>query len=192
MHSFDGRGSRARSQGGRLEQKDETVIYATILAIPHYRLRATDKTVMTFRERPAGETEALRGWFHGQRPGRGIRLPQGQSRGAGKGQQCAGPFYPADMPVEVAVPIKSAAEPVELELKRAPVMAIQPTGQEVDFPQVVSPPPEDKDAVLEPAAQADIPHPVSSLSLARLGRTDGAGRRLRYPLNGGARFVEAF
>src|SRR5579864_4169079 len=47
--------------------KDELTVYATILAIPNYRLKATDKTVMTFRERPAGEPEALRAWFY---PGR--------------------------------------------------------------------------------------------------------------------------
>src|ERR1044071_2669481 len=47
--------------------KDEKTVYATILAIPNYRLRATDKTVITFRERPAGEPEALRAWFY---PGR--------------------------------------------------------------------------------------------------------------------------
>ena len=41
--------------------------YATILAIPNYRLRATGKTVVTFRERPAGLPEALRAWFY---PGR--------------------------------------------------------------------------------------------------------------------------
>src|SRR6202521_5155176 len=35
--------------------KAETMIYATILAIPNYRLKATDKTVITFTERPAGE-----------------------------------------------------------------------------------------------------------------------------------------
>src|SRR5579862_8540534 len=38
--------------------QDGKTIYATILAIPNYRLKATDKTVMTFRERPAGEPEA--------------------------------------------------------------------------------------------------------------------------------------
>jgi hypothetical protein len=32
--------------------QDETAIYATILAIPNYRLKATDKTVLTFTERP--------------------------------------------------------------------------------------------------------------------------------------------
>src|SRR5512141_1531188 len=45
----------------------ETQVYATILAIPNYRLKATDKTVVTFRERPAGQPEALRAWFY---PGR--------------------------------------------------------------------------------------------------------------------------
>ena len=47
--------------------KDETQCYATILAIPNYRLKATDKTVVTFRERPVGQPEALRAWFY---PGR--------------------------------------------------------------------------------------------------------------------------
>src|SRR5581483_2765438 len=44
--------------------KSETTIYATILAIPNYRLQATDKTLMTFRERPVGQPEALRAWFY--------------------------------------------------------------------------------------------------------------------------------
>src|ERR1700730_3893556 len=51
----------------KIFNKDETMIYATILAIPNYRLKATDKTVVTFRERPAGQPEALRAWFY---PGR--------------------------------------------------------------------------------------------------------------------------
>src|ERR1700733_3779653 len=37
---------------------DEKTVYATILAIPNYRLKATSKTVITFRERPAGQPEA--------------------------------------------------------------------------------------------------------------------------------------
>ena len=40
--------------------KDETKCYATILAIPNYRLKATGKTVITFRERPAGQPEDRR------------------------------------------------------------------------------------------------------------------------------------
>jgi hypothetical protein len=44
--------------------KDQSHIFATILAIPNYRLRTTDKTVMTFRERAAGQPEAIRAWFY--------------------------------------------------------------------------------------------------------------------------------
>jgi len=47
--------------------QEETHVFTTILAIPNYRLKATDNTVITFRERPAGEPEALRAWFY---PGR--------------------------------------------------------------------------------------------------------------------------
>src|SRR5580692_1266773 len=49
--------------------KDETQVLATILAIPNYRLKVTGNTVVTFRERPAGEPEALRAWFY---PGRNF------------------------------------------------------------------------------------------------------------------------
>jgi hypothetical protein len=48
----------------QISSKDELTVYATILAIPNVRMKATDKTVMTFRERPAGEPEALRAWFY--------------------------------------------------------------------------------------------------------------------------------
>src|SRR5579863_9259522 len=47
--------------------EDEKTVYATILAIPNYRLKATSKTVITFREKSAGEPEELRAWFY---PGR--------------------------------------------------------------------------------------------------------------------------
>ena len=44
--------------------QDQTHFYATILAIPNWRLNVTDKTVMTFGERTAGEPQAIRSWFY--------------------------------------------------------------------------------------------------------------------------------
>src|SRR4029450_2032381 len=44
--------------------QDQNHIYATILAIPNWRLDVTDKTVMTFGQRPAGEPQAIRSWFY--------------------------------------------------------------------------------------------------------------------------------
>ena len=48
--------------------QDEKTVYATILAIPNYRLKATDKTVITFRERPAGEPEARNSFIRRPEP----------------------------------------------------------------------------------------------------------------------------
>jgi hypothetical protein len=44
--------------------KDQTKLFATVLAIPDYRLKPTGKTVITFDERPAGSPEAIKAWFY--------------------------------------------------------------------------------------------------------------------------------
>ena len=134
--------------------QDETMIYATILAIPNYRLKATDKTVVTFTERPAGEPEALRAWFYpGRNWGEEFVYPKARAMTLAKAGNTAVLFTAAELPVEVAEPIKSADAPVVVELKRAPIMAVQPTGEEVQLAEVVTPPPAEV-AVTEPAVQA--------------------------------------
>ena len=44
--------------------KDQRKILATIHAVPDYRLQPTDKSVISFEERPSGRPEALRSWFY--------------------------------------------------------------------------------------------------------------------------------
>jgi len=120
----------------------ETTVYATILAIPNYRLRATDKTVMTFRERPAGQPEALRAWFYpGRNWGEEFVYPKAKAIELARVTNTPVLFMPVEIPLEVATPIKSADEPVVVALKQAPVMAIKPTGEEVQLAAVVTPPP---------------------------------------------------
>jgi hypothetical protein len=50
-------------------------------------------------------------------------------------------YTEAAVPLEVAEPIKSITAPVVVELKRTPIMAIQPTGEEVQLADVVTAPP---------------------------------------------------
>src|ERR1700687_2674600 len=122
--------------------KDERTVYATILAIPNYRLKATDKTVMTFRERPVGQPEALRAWFYpGRNWGEEFVYPKAKAIEIAKATNTPVLFAAVDIPVEVADPIKSVDEPVVVQLKQAPIMAIQPSGEEVQVAQVVTPPP---------------------------------------------------
>ncbi len=145
--------------------QDETQIYATILAIPNYRLTATGKTVVTFRERPAGEPEALRAWFYpGRNWGEEFVYPKAKAIELAKAANTPVLFTPAEIPVEVAEPIKTADEPVVVQLKQAPVMAIKPTGEEVELAQVVTPPP------VEPVqvAAAQLPKTGSELPLIEL------------------------
>ena len=149
--------------------QDETTVYATILAIPNYRLQATDQTVMTFRERPASQPEALRAWFYpGRNWGEEFVYPKAKAIELAKAANTPVLFTPVEPPLEVATPIKSADEPVVLALKRTPVMAIRPTGEEVQLAQVITPPPA---AELTPPTEvtaAKLPQTAGSLPLMAL------------------------
>jgi len=142
----------------------EDHVFTTILAIPNYRLKATDKTVMTFGERAAGQPEAIRAWFY---PGRQW------------GEEFV---YPKSRAVELAkitnqpvlfTPIELATAPIEA-LKTAPVEAVKPTGEEVKVAEVVELPPEVaaakpvEVAAAKPVEAASLPHTASTLPLVAL------------------------
>jgi hypothetical protein len=139
--------------------KDELTVYATILAIPNFRLKATDKTVVTFRERPAGQPEALRAWFYpGRNWGEEFVYPKAKAIELAKATNVPVLYTEVEIPLEVAEPIKSVDEPVVVQLKQAPIMAIKPTGEEVRLAEVVTPPPaEVAEAVAPRAYQAALP-----------------------------------
>ena len=65
--------------------KDEKQLYATLLAVPDYRLTPSDQTVIKFEERPSGAPEAIKAWFY---------------PGAETGMQFV---YPHDRAVELAL-----------------------------------------------------------------------------------------
>ena len=157
--------------------KDETVIYATILAIPNYRLKATDKTVMTFRERPAGEPEALRAWFY---PGSnyGEEFVYGKSKAMELAKTSATPvLFTQVETVEVPGPIMAVDAPAVVELKAAPVAAFKTTGEEVALVEVVTPvpaPPSETGAAALPATASSLPL-IGLLGLMALGGAFLAG-----------------
>jgi hypothetical protein len=127
--------------------EDEKTVYTTILAIPNYRLQATDKTVITFSERPAGEPEALRAWFYpGRNWGEEFVYPKAKAIELAKTTQVPVLFTEAEIPAEVTAPIESAEAPLVLQMRRAPVQAVRPTGEEVQLAEVVSPPPAQPEA----------------------------------------------
>jgi hypothetical protein len=150
--------------------KEESRIYATILAIPNYRLKPTDKTVMTFHERPAGQPQALRAWFYpGRAWGEEFVYPKAKAMELARATEKPVLYTPAEIPAEVSEPIKPADVPVDLpvvaELKRTPVQAATPTGQEAPLAQAVTPPPAETQIAATPAAEKMLPATASPLPL---------------------------
>ena len=146
--------------------KDETKIYATILAIPNYRLKPTDKTVITFSERPVGQPEAIRAWFYpGRNSGEEFVYPKARAIELAKATNTVVLEMPATVKAEAAKP----EEPqIVAELERAPVTAVEPSGQEVQMAQAVTPPPAAEMAQATPAAEPALPKSASPLPLIAL------------------------
>jgi len=100
---------------------EENEIYATILAIPNYRLTATDKTVMPFEERAPGKPLAMHAWFYpGNTFGQEFVYPKARA---------------AEIAQEVKAPVLAAeVTPTETpeELIEEPLVAITPEQTEVE------------------------------------------------------------
>jgi hypothetical protein len=141
----------------------EDHVYTIILAIPNYRLKTTDKTVITFRERPAGDPEALKAWFYpGQEWGEEFVYEKPRAIVLAKQNN--------EAVLSTPVALDSASADV---LKTAPVEAVTPSGDTIDTAQVVEAPP-----VVAPApavaaapvevAQTTLPKTASDLPLIGL------------------------
>jgi hypothetical protein len=149
--------------------QDETVVYATVLAVPNYRLKATSKTVLTFRETPPGEPEVLRAWFYpGKNFGEEFVYPKERALVLAKVTNSPVLYTPAEIPVEVAAPITSAEEPVVVQLKQAPILAVKPTGEDVEIAQVVTAPPAEELVAANAAPAAELPKTASPMPLIGL------------------------
>jgi hypothetical protein len=103
----------------RVFNADGTDLIATLMAIPDYRLTATDQTVIKFTEVPRGSPEAIRAWFY---PGNatGHEFVYSKTRAAQLARA-------ANAPVPA---MADDADDVEV-LRTAPIVAILPDESEV-------------------------------------------------------------
>lgn len=148
--------------------KNQTKIYATILAIPNYRLVAKNKTVITFNEGVKGRPEAIRAWFYpGANWGEEFVYPKAKAVELAKITKAPVPALEVEVPVEVAKP----EEPTIIAaLKQTSVVAVQPTGETVELAQVIQSTPAPAALANEPAQTAPqtLPGTASSLPLIAL------------------------
>jgi len=144
-------------------------VFSTILAIPNFRLQATDKTVMTFRERAAGQPEAIRAWFYpGNRWGQEFVYPKKRAIELAKLTNQPVLAMPTELAPYLVEPIESAQEPPVIALKEAPIEAVKPTGEAVAVTEVVEPPPVETAAVQSAEPSQSLPQTASPLPLVGL------------------------
>ena len=145
--------------------QDETMVYATILAVPNYRIRATDKTVLTFRETAPGEPQVLRAWFYpGHNFGDEFVYPRAKALELAKVARFPVLYTPVEIPLEVLSPIASPEEPVVVQLKSVPILAVKPTGEDLEIAEVVGAPPAEQLV----ATATELPRTASPLPLIGL------------------------
>ncbi|HEV2173080.1 MAG TPA: hypothetical protein VGR71_05915 [Nitrospira sp.] len=153
--------------------KEQTKIYATILAIPNYCLVPKDKTVITFNEGVKGRPEAIRAWFYpGANWGEEFVYPKTKAVELAKVTNVPVLALQADVPLEVAKPEEPTVVSV---LQQAPIIAVKPTGEVVEIAQVIQTTPQPPASVAAAPAQAPVlvaenklPATASSLPLIML------------------------
>jgi hypothetical protein len=144
---------------------DETHLFTTILAINNFRLKPTEKTVMTFKERGEGQPEAIKAWFYPDNAF-GQEFVYSKKRALELAKIVNEPV--------LAMPIETNTVPPAEVLKSIKLEAIKPTGEEVPVTAVVEAPPKQVAAapVSAPAEKTEIaqalPHTASSMPLAGL------------------------
>jgi len=140
--------------------RDESHVYATILAIPNYRLKATDKTVITFAERPAGEPQAIRAWFYpGDNSGQEFVYPKSRAVELARLTNQPVLYIPDEVAPNLVAPVKTATEAPVRALRAVELRAVNPAGADIALTEVVEAP---------PVLVAGLPRTAGSLPLLAL------------------------
>jgi hypothetical protein len=107
--------------------EDERHLYATIMAIPKYRSRQSEKTVMTFSATGAGAPQAIRTWFY---PGstRGVEFlyPKMRPRAVNVAKMAPKPAPPKPKPAPKKTPKVSSKKHKRIKPVQPPAVATTP------------------------------------------------------------------
>lgn len=119
--------------------ENQTHTYATVITVQDFRYHPTDKGVMTFAERPAGEPPAIKEWFFpGENFGREFVYPKNRALQLAK---------------QVNEPVLSMQNDTAEVTPQTPVTAYSAAGEEVAPSTVVQ-------------AQAPAPAPAAPVTVA--------------------------
>src|SRR6266566_7588794 len=118
--------------------KDEKQLYATILAIPDYRLKPSDKPVVRFEERPSGTPEAIKAFFYpGDDYGLQFVYPHDRAVQLAKRTKQNVLSMRNDMAQNITAPATSANDASVQAMKNTEVTGVNPAGEPIDMVVVI-------------------------------------------------------
>ena len=121
----------------------EKKLYATILAVPDYRLKPTDKPVLRFEERPSGQPDALEAFFYpGDNFGQRFVYPHNRAVELAKRTNHDVLSMSDDMSKNMAAGAKSGDDPSVKAMENTEVSAVNPQGDRVELLVVIADKPE--------------------------------------------------
>ena len=119
--------------------KDEKRLYATILAIPDYRLKPTGKPVIRFEERPSDSPPALKAWFYpGEEDGLQFVYTHDRATDLAKRTKQNVLSMRNEMEGTMTAPASSPDAPNVKALEITVVTAVTPSGEQVGMDQAAS------------------------------------------------------
>jgi len=150
----------------RISNEREDHVFATILAIPNYRLQPKGKTILTFEEREAGGPEAIRAWFYpGDNFGDEFVYPKVRAVVLAKQYTQPVPSMPTELAVSTVNNTTESAPAPPPQIRKAPLMTQQPTGEEqviIATNNAPAPAPVATAPMPQPAP-AELPHTGSNI-----------------------------
>ncbi|HTR38203.1 MAG TPA: hypothetical protein VMH80_19975 [Bryobacteraceae bacterium] len=139
--------------------QEENQVLGTFLAIPDYRLQPAEKTIITFHERPAGSPEAVKAWFYpGRNHGHEFVYPKQEAVALAKANNTPVPAMPEELAVNTTKPAVTMTSPEVAALEEAPLVAEEPSGEEVEIAAAFP----DSPQAAEPHAAAVLPEELPS------------------------------
>ena len=121
----------------QIYNEDESQIIDTVLAVPNKRLEATGKTDIRFAERPAGSPEAIRAWFYpGAKYGEEFVYPHDRASELSKANKQDVFSTRSDMAPYMTKAMNSEHDKSAEEMRKAPVKAVRPTGDEIEIIEI--------------------------------------------------------
>lgn len=128
----------------RVFADDEKTVLGTFLTIPEYRHEVSDKTIVTFSERPGGSADAIRAWVYpGRNYGHEFVYPKNKAVALARANHVPVPAMPEELASDTTTPVTGLDAPEIVAMFIAPLKAEEPSGRETevesDFPTTDAP-----------------------------------------------------